>query len=206
MTKILAVGSGPGGVDFVNKVDTRDVIVVGVNNTWKGTRKWDHMIHAGDYPDKHRIATFKPHQDQNIHSKDKGLNYEDSYCRMTKKPWQKARIWGGLPIYFTCMYWCLYYLRPTHIGCVGFDMDYTPGENGATAFYGVGHDIKSRGVPDPLYQFKKHYKDLENPMLTLQERLEKIATEEDCKIVNLSDNPNTQLKWEQVSYSTFLEL
>ena len=49
--KVLAVGSAPN-MTLVNDWDTSDCRVVGINNIWKGTDKWDHLIVAGDYPEK----------------------------------------------------------------------------------------------------------------------------------------------------------
>ena len=50
--KVICVGFVPGGVDIINRADTSNVKIVGVNNVWRGTDKWDYLIYAGDYPFK----------------------------------------------------------------------------------------------------------------------------------------------------------
>ena len=203
MKKVICVGSGPGGVDYVNNIPNLDGMdVVGVNNVWKGTDRWTNLIYAGDYYDAHKIVVTNPDK-QKLHSRG---SFQKSYIwGSNNMPWEQARIYCGLPIYFTTMYWTMYYLKPDVIGCIGFDMDYTPGPDGSTSFYGVGYDMKTRGEPDPLYQFKHRYKDLEDPMGTLLERLDNKTIEVGCEIVNLSDNPKTQLKWEYNSWEQFYD-
>jgi hypothetical protein len=201
MNKVIVCGSGPGGVDYINKYNTEQYTIVGVNNVWKGTEKWNHLIYAGDYYDKDKI---KYTSEQKLHSRNLNMGFEKSYkWGSGDMQWDKARVYCGLPIYFTTMYWALYYLKPQMIGCIGFDMDYTPQPDGSTSFYGLGYDMSTRGVPDPLYQFRKFYKDLKDPMGTLLKRLEDKSSEVGCKIVNLSDNPKTQLKWEYNTWEQF---
>lgn len=198
--KVICVGSG-SNMKNINEWDTTGIKIVGVNNVWRGTDKWDHLIHAGDYPFKKDIVKNNPKQQ--IHSKDGVDGYIRSYTRMANMEWQKARIFLGLPIYFTATYWALYHLKPTHIGFIGFDMNYTPKDDGSTAFYGVGYDMQKRGIPDPLYQFRnvKEYKDDPDILNKLFGRLDdkKGSTE----LFNLSDDPESVLPWEQVSFEEF---
>jgi len=203
MKKVVCVGSGPKGVDYVNNIPNLDNIdVVGVNNVWKGTDRWTSLIYAGDYYDKDKIVVKDPKK-QKLYTRS---SFQKSYIwGANNMHWEKARIYCGLPIYFTTMYWTLYYLQPKLIGCIGFDMDYTPQSDGSTSFYGLGYDMQTRGEPDPLYQFRHHYKDLKDPMGTLLERLQNKANQVGCKIVNLSDNPKTQLKWEYNSWEQFYD-
>lgn len=206
--KVICVGSGPGGVDIINSTDTSNAKIVGVNNVWKGTEKWDYLIYAGDYPFKNEI-TKKPNQ--TLVTVNGPMNYKESYIAGAGMPWEEARLHCGLPIYFTATYWAMHYLKPTEIAFAGFDMDYTPQENGATAFYGVGYDIQTRGVPDPLYQFRNNptYKRMAaqgiDVYALLIDRLKQKTSSIGCQLFNLSDNPKTMLPWEHKSITEFLK-
>ena len=203
MSKVICVGSGDGGVQYINDHDTSDCIIVGVNNVWKGTDKWDHIIYPTDYD---YISDIKPNSHQQVHSRKLNNCIREPYHHYSgAKEWNKAMKYCGRTMYFTCMYWALYYMKPTIIGCLGFDMDYTPKKDGSTAFYGVGTDIKRRGIPDPFKAFQEVHKDLKDPMKTLCDRVQKAADEQNCKIVNLSDKQNTRLPWVQVSWEKFNE-
>ena len=201
--KVICVGSGPNMVN-INDWDTKGITIVGVNNVWRGTDKWDHLIHSGDYPYKNDIVKKSPNQE--IHSIGGMRGYQRSYTRMADMEWSRARIFLGLPIYFTATYWVLHYLKPTHIGFIGFDMNYTPKEDGSTAFYGVGYDMQKRGMPDPLYQFRnvKEYKDDPNIINTLFNRLDE--RKRDTMLLNLSDDPSSVLPWDKLSFDEFTRM
>ena len=200
--KVICIGSG-SNMTIVNDWDTDGIKIAGVNNTWRGTDKWDYLIHSGDYPFKSEIT--KTRSSQKICAKDGDMNYMESYIGMSGMPWKKARLHLGLPIYFTMSYWALHYLNPTHIGFIGFDMDYTPSDDGSTSFYGVGYDMKKRGMPDPLYQFRNVPAYANNPNI-LNELLERLSIKSEnnkCKLINLSDNPNSVLPWDKMSFEEF---
>ena len=200
LDKVINIGSGRNMVN-VNEWDTNGITLVGVNNTWKGTDKLDHLIHAGDYPD---IDNIKLKGGAMCHSVKKGWSYINSYMQQSKMSWQDARIFLGLPMYFTSAHWTLHYLNPKYLGFIGFDMNYTPTEDGSTAFYGVGHDIKTRGIPDPIYQFRKVYKNDPDIFNKLLDRLDERRGR--TKLFNLSDDPNTVLPWEKITFEEFKEL
>lgn len=198
------MGSGKNMTN-INDWDTTGIKVCGVNNTWRGTDKWDVLLHAGDYPYKKDITKTRP--EQKIVSREGVDGFKKSYVGMAGMPWERARIHLGLPIYFTLTYWALYHLRPTHIAFIGFDMNYTPGPEGETTFYGQGYDMKTRGIPDPLYQFrvipeyKKHGDAMFGILLDrLKERLG------NTQLWNLSDDPTSVLPWEQITINKFKEL
>jgi len=202
--KVICMGSGKNMTN-INDWDTTGIKVCGVNNTWRGTDKWDVLLHAGDYPYKKDITKTRP--EQKIVSREGVDGFKKSYVGMAGMPWERARIHLGLPIYFTLTYWALYHLRPTHIAFIGFDMNYTPGPEGETTFYGQGYDMKTRGIPDPLYQFrvipeyKKHGDAMFGILLDrLKERLG------NTQLWNLSDDPTSVLPWEQITINKFKEL
>lgn len=200
--KVICMGSGKNMVQ-VNDWDTEGIKICGVNNTWRGTDKWDVLLHAGDYPFRNQIT--KTREGQMIVSREGEKGFKKSYVGMSPNMvWEEARIHLGLPIYFTITYWALYHLKPTHIGFIGFDMNYTPGPEGETTFYGKGYDMQKRGIPDPLFQFRTvpEYKKHGDAMFgILLDRLKKYKG--DCKLVNLSDDPTSILPWEQVTFEEF---
>ena len=197
--KVICMGSGKNMVQ-VNDWDTEGIKICGVNNTWRGTDKWDVLLHAGDYPFRNQITRTR--EGQMIVSREGEKGFKKSYVGMSPNMvWEEARIHLGLPIYFTLTYWALYHLKPTHIG---FDMNYTPGPEGETTFYGKGYDMQKRGIPDPLFQFRTvpEYKKHGDAMFgILLDRLKKYKG--DCKLVNLSDDPTSILPWEQVTFEEF---
>lgn len=196
------MGSGKNMVQ-VNDWNTDDIKICGVNNTWRGTDKWDVLLYAGDYPHKKEVEQARTRNDQLIVSREGEKGFKQSYMGMSNMPWQQARIFLGLPIYFTMTYWALWHLKPEAIGFIGFDMNYAPGPNGETTFYGKGHDMITRGVPDPLYQFRTvpEYKEHgENMINILFDRLRERTT---AKLFNLSDDQTSVLPWEQISFKEF---
>ena len=203
--KVICMGSGKNMVQ-VNDWDTEGIKICGVNNTWRGTDKWDVLLHAGDYPFRNQITRTR--EGQMIVSREGEKGFKKSYVGMSPNMvWEEARIHLGLPIYFTLTYWALYHLKPTHIGFIGFDMNYTPGPEGETTFYGKGYDMQKRGIPDPLFQFRTvpEYKKHGDAMFgILLDRLKKYKG--DCKLVNLSDDPTSILPWKQMTFQEFKDL
>jgi hypothetical protein len=203
MTKVICIGSGKN-MPLINHWDTEGITICGVNNTWRGTDKWDVLLYAGDYPHKKEIT--KTRDSQITVSREGANGFKESYTKMADMPWDKARIYLGLPIYFTITYWALWHLKPTHIGFLGFDMNYKPGPKGQTAFYGEGHDMKTRGIPDPLWQFRTvpEYKDRPDMMDVLLGRLKERTG--NTQLWNLSDDPESVLPWDKCTIEEFNRL
>lgn len=198
--KVINAGSGRNMVN-INEWDTKGMTIVGVNNVWKGTRKLNHLICAGDYPETDEIRLAGGAM---LHSYDRGWSYINSYMNQAKMEWKDARIYLGLPMYFGSAHWTLHYLKPDYLGFIGFDMNYTPTDDGSTAFYGVGYDIQTRGIPDPMYQFQRVYKNDPDILQKLFERLDERRGK--TKLFNLSDDPDSLLPWEKISFEEFKEL
>lgn len=197
------MGSGKNMIQ-VNDWDTNDITICGVNNTWRGTDKWDVLLHAGDYPYKREVHEARKRPEQRIVSREGADGFKKSYVGMAGMPWEKARIHLGLPIYFTLTYWALWHLKPDVIGFIGFDMNYNPGPNGETTFYGQGYDMKTRGIPDPLFQFRTvpEYKKHGDAMFgILLDRLRE--RKGNTKLFNLSDDPTSVLPWEKLTFEEF---
>ena len=146
MSKVINVGSGPN-MTRLNDWDTDGITVVACNNVWRGTKKWDHLIYAGDYPSVNEIKK-EPHQQ--LHSRERGMGFKTSYEKCAGMPFKNARLFLGLPMYFGLTYWSIHYMKPKHLAFLGFDMNYTPDADGNTAFYGKGLDMQVRGMPDPF--------------------------------------------------------
>ena len=63
------MGSGKNMIQ-VNEWDTEGIKICGVNNTWRGTDKWDVLLHAGDYPHKQDVRKAKSRPEQEIVSRE----------------------------------------------------------------------------------------------------------------------------------------
>lgn len=206
MNKVICLGSGKN-MTQINDMQTRGVTVCGVNNVWRGTDKWDVLLHAGDYPHKNEITRTRGEQE--VVSREGARGFKKSYVEMAEMPWEKARIHLGLPIYFTITYWAMYHLEAKHIAFLGFDMNYTPGPEGETTFYGKGYDMKTRGIPDPLWQFRNvpEYKKHGDAMMgILLDRLRAKAKEKNVQLYNLSDDPKSLLPWDRINMRDFKNL
>jgi hypothetical protein len=209
--KVVCLGSGPNMVK-INDMNTEGLTIVAGNNVWKGTDKWNYLLLAGDYPDREKIIK-KYHNPPNkmvyTHRGEKSIR--EAYLGMDKQPLKSGRevydrtaVKLGIPFYFTVTYWTLYYLKPTHIAFLGFDMDYTPQKDGATAFYGLGYDMQKRGIPDPFFQMREVYNNDENFMVSLFQGIEE--RKGNTKLFNLSDNENSRLPWEKTTMDDFRNL
>jgi hypothetical protein len=209
--KVICLGSGPN-MTRVNDINTNGITVIAANNVWKGTEKWKYLLLAGDYPEKEKIIKEK-HRPPNkmVYTQRGEKSIREAYLGMDKQPikcgselYQKTAIKLGLPFYFTVTYWTLYYLKPTHIAFLGFDMDYTPLEDGSTAFYGLGYDMQKRGIPDPFYQMREVYNNDPNFMTPLFQGIKERQGK--TKLFNLSDNPNSVLPWDRIDIEKFRRL
>ena len=198
--KVINVGSGKN-MSLINEWDTVGITIVGVNNVWRGTDKWNHLIHAGDYPFVDEIPVT---EGKKVHTHNSEMGYRDSYAGQAGMAWNTARIHLGLPMYFGAAHWSLWYLKPKYLAFIGFDMNYTPSEDGSTAFYGEGYDIQTRGIPDPLYQMRKIYGNDPDMLNKLFDRLDE--TKGNTKLFNLSDDPSSVLPWERITFDEFKEL
>jgi FkbM family methyltransferase len=144
--KVLIIGSGHSATK-VQKMNTDDVKVVTVNNAWQVSDKWDINIHAPDHPRDKRPSNHP--SEKKVFSSGGAHGYISSVQRhggLTK---------CGFSITLASAYWVLENLHPTDIGFLGCDMNYEP-QDGKTAFYGVGVDIKRRNEPDPDRMAKRY--------------------------------------------------
>jgi hypothetical protein len=190
MTKVLLVGSGFSAKQ-VKEYDYKKNgwKIVAVNNGWMACEDlFDFWIKSNDYNGAHPNNVK---QNQTI----------------VKSYGQALKLFGGqkacgYSITLNAGYWVLANLKPTVIGLLGADMNYTPDKNGHTHIYGEGNDIKRRGMPDPDRMVIVHGngdpKFLNNIYLRLQEK----AKESGCSIYNLSHTIETRLPYQRVTPSS----
>jgi hypothetical protein len=180
--KILIVGSGKSGQDVKKYESVFDYIVV-VNNAWALTEQWHYWIHPNDY---------------------KGLKpdlIKENQVEINANGYGKSlRKYGGIhecgfSIMLNASYWVLDNLNPSEIYYLGADMDYSPDENGNTHFYGVGFDIKNKGISDPDLMVKLRGKGDPDYLINIYKRFQNVANKNRCMVYNLSENKNTRLPY-----------
>lgn len=182
--KVLIVGSGKSGLDVKRHESYFDEIIV-VNNAWALTGKWKYWVHPNDY------KGLKP-------DLVKGNQIEinaNGYGKSLKK-------YGGIhecgfSIMLNASYWVLDNLKPDEIYYLGADMNYIPDEEGNTHFYGVGFDIKNKGISDPDLMVKIRSKGDPNYLVNIYKRFELVANNNGCRVYNLSSDEKTRLPYEK---------
>jgi hypothetical protein len=182
--KILILGSGKSGLDVKKYENFFDFIIV-VNNAWQLTEKWNYWIHPNDY------KGFKP---DSINQNQVEIK-ANGYGKSLKK-------YGGIhecgfSIMLNASYWVLDNLNPKEIYYLGADMNYKPDENGKTHFYGVGFDIKNKGISDPDLMVKLRSKGDSNYLINIYKRFERIANENFCELYNLSKDKESRLPYQK---------
>ena len=206
--KVICLGSAPN-MTIINDWDTTGIGIIGCNNVWKGTDKWNVLISPGDYPEKGYLKSRYnrgDHRDPNkiYYTEKSEKSFKTAMNHYANKSWNASAMYLGPSTYFALMYWCLYYVQPKYIGCLGLDMVYEPNDLGETHFYGKGYDIKTKGMPDLHYQIHKHFDGDFSVIDSFFERLDKLKGS--TKIFNLSDNEKTILPWEHISIEEFQKL
>ncbi len=205
--KVLCLGSGPA-LPQVNDWNVSDLYVLGCNNVWRGTDKWDTIISPGDYPyKKHLKKAYPPGNStgKNYYSEKSGMSFREAMTHYaTNKKWPEAGLELGPSTYFALMYWSLYNLQPTHIACFALDMIYKPDEDKNTAFYGEGIDFQQRGMPDLHFQIYKYFDGDFSVIDTFFELLEK--NRGNTQIYNLSTEPDSLLPWPRITLEEFKQL
>lgn len=179
---VLIVGSGRSGFDVKKYEDKFDFIVV-VNNSWALTDKWTYWIHPNDYKGTKPGVINLNQVEINANGYGKSL-----------------RKYGGIhecgfSIMLNASYWALDNLNPSEICYLGADMNYSPDQNGNTHFYGVGIDIRSKGISDPDLMVKKRSNGDPEYLTSIYNRFQRIANENACLLYNLSKEENTRLPY-----------
>lgn len=209
--KVIVLGSGPE-MPAINEWDTGDCVIVGLNSVYRGTDKWTYLLSPGDFPDKPMLRKLYNHNRVPFGSGSK-VYYPESvpggwrtafarYCPGASHMEAVREL--GMVSYFGLMYWVMHFLEPTHIACLGLDMDYDPAPDGATSFYGVGLDMQTRGVPDFVHQINTYFDGDFSVMDRWFDRLrENLGT---TQVYNLSSGERSRLPWARITMPEFLEL
>jgi len=184
--KAILVGSGFSSkqiLDYPYKEE--GWTIVAINHGWMACKDiFDYLVYSNDFSGD--LPNYKPGQI--------GLkNYQPA-----------LKQFGGIrecgySIALNTAYWTLATLRPKVICFLGADMNYTPKEDGSTSIYGIGLDIKKNGIPDPFRMAKQHGKGKQQDeyIKELYLRFNKIAEENNCKVFNLSEDPDSLLPYKK---------
>ena len=185
MNKVLLLASGMSAKQYHDyPYKENGWTIVAVNNGWQVTDEWDHWVRPPDY------RGVKPKEYLEHQSEVKRYS-----TQLNMFGGQKA---CGYSITLNAGYWALGELKPDIIGLLGADMNYTPDEDGNTHIYGVGYDIKTKGVSDPDRMVKVHGNNDPEYLNTIYMRLVEYAEKQNCKVYNLSRDIETRLPYERV--------
>jgi len=165
-TKVLIIGSAPDSVKARDWSDPPFDHIIAINNAWRIRSDWSNCIFPEDFP-----LEKQPKANQSQH-----LNSAKDY--VSAQNYFGGFVYAGGTMAFTAGYWALYKFKPKLIGYLGCDMIYD-GSN--THFYG-------KGTADPLRD-DKTLKNLE----AKSTRLEAMALQQGCSIVNFSLLPSSNL-------------
>lgn len=160
--------------------------IIAVNNGWLAcdTTPWDFWIRSNDF-NGHKPKTVTYNQ-----------VVVPSYGRVLDKfGGQKV---CGYSITLNAAYWTLGTLKPSIIAFLGADMNYNPSENGHTHIYGIGNDIKAKGIPDPDRMVIVHGDGKPEYLKRIYQRFEEQAIKMRCRVYNFSSEPNTRLPYKQI--------
>lgn len=189
--KVLIIASGQSASQFKDyDFEGNGWTIIAVNNAWQVCRdELKYWIRPGDY----KGDVFQNPKEGQIIVR--------TYNSEVKKFGGQKEC--GFSITLTAGYWSLVHLNPSIIGFLGADMNYTPDkETGATSFYGVGYDIRTRNESDPDRMAKLHKSEKQSEEDYLQyiyKRLELNAEKQNCKVYNLSKDIETRLPYERRS-------
>jgi hypothetical protein len=170
--RALILGSAPDVVAARGwPRDGLDVIVA-INNAWAVRPDWDVLIHPEDFPPERLPPRLGPGQ---------ALRGAADFVPAVNA--HGGFVFAGGTMAFTAGYWALEALRPAVIAFLGCDMIYPAEGDGrrASHFYGRGRADPLR--PDPTLQ----------SLEAKSARLQVLAAEAGCAVVNLSRLPASRL-------------
>jgi hypothetical protein len=197
MNKVLILASGPS-VQQVNEYDYKSNgwTIVAVNNACHAYENFDYWVYPRDFCGER--PKLNDHQ--------KEIKEEHYLPALENHGGLRACVGAG-SITIGALYWALDALKPGVIAVLGSDMNYDPGPNGETAFYGVGYDIKgktrSKGKPDPFFQAARSPNKGTYPpgefMIYLFARFMVHAKNQNTRVVNFSTDSKTILPYIRLS-------
>lgn len=183
MNKVLLLASGMSASE-VHDYDYKanGWTIVAINNGWQVTEDWDIWVRPPDFDGK-RPEVIKDTQE------------------VCKQYSESLKHFGGhkacgYSITLCASYYSLWKYKPDVMGFLGCDMNYTPDADGNTHIYGIGSDIKKRGIPDPDRMVQQYAKGNENYLNDIYMRLVSEAERwSNCKVYNLSSVIDTRLPY-----------
>lgn len=177
VNRVLIIGSAPDAV----AIKEWDLSVfssrIAINNAWQLRADWDYLIYPEDFPET-RLPEMSGQTSQRLVTANDYVPVQNRYGGF---------VYAGGTMALTAAYWALGALNPDLIAFIGCDMVYRSGPGQSTHFYG-------NGTADPL-----------RADVTLQSleaktaRLMSMAHRQDCRLVNLSQLPESRLLFPRVS-------
>jgi len=164
--KVLILGSAPDALRARAWEAHPFDAIVAVNNAWKVRDDWTHSIFPSDFPDEKRARASTG---QKLISADEYVDTQNAFGGF---------VYAGGTMAFTAAYWVVAALQPSVIAFLGCDMVYTATH---THFYG-------KGTADPLRD-DVTLRNLE----AKSARFEMLASEQNCAVVNLSEQAESRL-------------
>lgn len=177
--KVLMLASGLSAKQF-EREKFKDWTIVTCNNGYKVTPDWDFACFSRDF----RGEIPKTRGTQRILQEHLVKEVERTFGGQYNT---------GYSIVLISSYWVLSQMKPKIMSYLGADMNYTPDANGHTCIYGVGWDIKNRGMSDPDLMALNHGGRDENYIGTIYKKFQGEANKRGTYVCNLSDDPKTRL-------------
>lgn len=184
MVKVLLIGSGLTAIQVNDyPYEENHWIICTVNNAFRATPKWRYAFFSRDYQKGKRPY---PNDGQTIVDGEQIVFASSNWGGLLRT---------GLSVTLQSSYWILKNLKPGVIGYLGSDMNYKKDERGYTAFYGLGTDIKEKGISDPDHMAQLHGDGNPNYLHDIYKLLETNAAKQGCTLYNFSDDPDTRLPY-----------
>lgn len=177
LNMVLIIGSAPDAVLAKNwdlSVFTHRVVI---NNAWQITPDWDYLVYPEDFPSE-RLPTAPLKPSQQLIAAPEFVPQQNSFGGF---------VYAGGTMAFTTGYWALGALKPDLIAFLGCDMVYD-------AISGAGSHFYGHGTADPL-RVDVTLQSLEAKSM----RLMSMADARHCRVVNLSELPESRLLFPRVS-------
>jgi hypothetical protein len=181
---VLIVGSAPDAIRIKDWELSELTSCVVINNAWQLIDHWDYLIYPEDFPID-RLPSSEVLAQKNVITAKEFVPEQNHFGGF---------VYAGGTMAFTAGYWALGALKPDVIAYLGCDMVYPRESKNPSHFYGVG-------TPDPL-----------RSDITLQSleaksvRFMAIAQMNHCRVVNLSELPESRLLFQRVSFPELMGL
>ena len=174
---VLLIGSAPDAVQAKDWDLSVFAKRVAINNAWQITPDWNYLVYPEDFaPERLPPTPLKP--SQQLIAAPEFVPQQNNFGGF---------VYAGGTMAFTAGYWALGALKPDLIAFLGCDMVYDAASGASSHFYG-------QGTPDPL-RVDVTLQSLEAKSM----RLMSLADANHCRVVNLSELPESRLLFPRVS-------